>query len=133
MSTLTFNSEISRLHDPKDLTLDVVSSSLSRVSRPGGATLREGQLVYDSTADTNHSNATISYGPYISLNRGKYKLQLVGRLEGDFNIKLTADCGETLLKEKTISSIDDTITFSVEDVMNFEVVISRLPRSKILA
>ncbi len=126
-----------RLRDPhqvEELTIDIPISSLCVFPRPGGARVTEGQIVYEGSIDREGAGAVISYGPYIRLECGQYQIRLTGRLHGEFNIRLTADCGANLITDNRISSADEIIMFSIgHPIENFEIMISRLHQSKSLA
>ena len=72
------------------------------------------------------SAGEVVYGPYITLPRGEYQIDIdFSEIGSEIYMRLTSDAGETLLSENTIKDIDYTVTYeALDDLENFEIVLS---------
>lgn len=72
------------------------------------------------------SAGEVVYGPYITLSRGEYQIDIdFSEIGSEIYMRLTSDAGETLLSENTIKDIDYTVTYeALDDLENFEIVLS---------
>ena len=62
------------------------------------------------------SAGEVVYGPYITLPRGEYQIDIdFSEIGSEIYMRLTSDAGETLLSENTIKDIDYTVTYEALD------------------
>lgn len=72
------------------------------------------------------SAGEVVYGPYITLPRGEYQIDIdFSEIGSEIYMRLTSDAGGTLLSESMITAMDYTVTYeALDDLENFEIVLS---------
>ena len=74
------------------------------------------------------------HGPYISLDPGSYQLRLVGRVEGEFLMRIQYDFGRVVIAAVTLNATTDkTFPFVLQEAaQKFEIAVWRTDASRLI-
>jgi glycosyltransferase involved in cell wall biosynthesis len=68
---------------------------------------------YDQHADGHVSEPVLFFGPYLSLEPGRYSVRFQGKLKGMLRIKITQDFTASILHETVLSDFSQPVFFTV--------------------